>query len=584
MTKSPLRIILCALWLLMGFMPMAAQEPDSIKNVQDSLLEELMSQVQELKLQRIMLQEELERSGQSARMDSMANAQRKHRIDSLRLVTKGAPLIIGEDTLLTLYARKGGILPEVRVKDAKEVILSLGKRLTFSVDSLYTFDGDFSTDIMAGDELVLSITDMDALWLGKSRNALAEEYAKVIQVKLNELQDEYGLRQKLYGLMWAVLIIFLQYLAIKYTNKLFAHWKFRMTRKVLGMLKPVTLKEYVFLDTHRLGIIIITTYNVLRYFCIMLQLFITVPLLFSIFPETKTFTFTILGYIWNPFKDIIASFVNYLPNIFKIAVIYICFRYLVSGVKYFANEIEQGRLKLNGFYPDWARPTYYILRTLLYSLMFVMIWPLLPNSDSEVFQGVSVFIGIIVSLGSTGIIGNLMAGMVMTYMRPFRIGDYIKVGDTVGEVVEKTVLVTRIRTRKNELITIQNSNLLGSQTSNYSLAAQNYGLIVHTKVTIGYDVSWQLVRDIMERAAMNTKGIKKNPKPFMMTTSLDDFYVEYEINAYTSDAVGLSRIYSELHQNLLQEFFDAGVEIMSPHIFARRDGIDVQMPPDYIKS
>ena len=309
----------------------------------------------------------------------------------------------------------------------------------------------------------------------------------------------------------------------------------------------------------------------------------TVPLLFSIFPETETFTYTILGYIWNPIKDIARSFVAYLPNLFKIGVIYLCFRYLIRGIRYIALEIESERLKINGFYADWASPTYYILRTLLYSLMFVMIWPLLPNSNSEIFQGVSVFIGLIVSLGSTSIIGNVMAGMVMTYMRPFRIGDFIKVGDTEGEVIEKTMLVTRIRTRKNEVITIQNSSLMGSQTSNYTVAAHNYGIIVHTKVTIGYDVPWQTVKDIMEGAAIETQGITHHPKPFMRTTSLDDFYVEYEINAYTKDAKNLSRIYSDLHQNLLRRFFEANVEIMSPHIYARRDGIDTQMPEEFKK-
>ena len=169
----------------------------------------------------------------------------------------------------------------------------------------------------------------------------------------------------------------------------------------------------------------------------------------------------------------------------------------------------------------------------------------------------------------------------MTYMRPFHIGDYIKVDDTVGEVVEKTVLVTRIRTRKNEIITIQNSSLMGSQTSNFTVAARNYGIIVHTKVTIGYDEPWQKIKDIMETAALSTPGILQNPRPFMMITSLDDFYVEYEINAYTDDAVRLPAIYSELHSNLLRRFFEEGVEIMSPHIYARRDGIDLQMPENY---
>ena len=560
----------------------AQTEADSTAVDSDSLVKELNTQLQELKLQRIMLQEELERTGRSARLDSLQRVRRQQRIDSLRLVTPGAPLVIEGDTLFSLYARKGGMLPETRVKEAREKIESLGRRLTLHPDSIIIYDGDVSVDIMAGEEVILSLTEMDGLWQAKPRAVLAKEYASIIQKKVDELREEYGLHQKVRVFLLALLVIVVQWVLIRLTNRLFRKWKFRLTRRAIGLLHPIRLKDYEFLNVHRQGIIFLWLYNATRYAVIIVQLFISVPLLFVIFPETKTFALTLIGYVLNPFKEIIMAFLGYLPNVFQIAVIYICFRYLVKLVKYFANEIESGQLRLSGFYPDWAQPTYYILRVLLYSLMFVMIWPLLPNSDSQVFQGVSVFIGVVVSLGSTSIIGNLMAGLVMTYMRPFRIGDYIKVGDTVGEVIEKTVLVTRIRTRKNEVVTIQNSSLMGSQTSNYTVAAQDYKLIVYTKVTIGYDVPWQLVKKIMESAALETPGVLPDPKPFMMTTALDDFYVEYEINAYTDDAVGLSRTYSELHQNLLRRFFEEGVEIMSPHIYARRDGIDVQMPSDYI--
>lgn len=352
-------------------------------------------------------------------------------------------------------------------------------------------------------------------------------------------------------------------------------------RLIVRRLKPIVLKDYEFLNVHKQGIIFMSLYKGLRYYLILLQLCVSIPLLFSIFPETEKITYTVLGYIWNPFKNILLSVANYIPSLCQIFVIWLCFHYLLRLIRYFADEIEQEHLKINGFYPDWAKPSYYILRVLLYSLMIVMIWPLLPNSDSQVFQGVSVFIGIVVSLGSTSIVGNLMAGLVMTYMRPFHIGDYIKVGDTVGEVIEKTVFVTRIRTRKNEVVTIQNSNLMASQTSNYSVAARSYGIIVHTKVTIGYDVPWQKVKDIMESAALATPGIKHKPHPFLMITALDDFYVEYEINAYTDEAVKLPAVYSALHGNLLNRFFEEGVEIMSPHIYARRDGIDLQMPESF---
>lgn len=569
------------------FIPLAAQEQsnnpsDSMTVGSDSTVQALMAQVQELQLQRILLQEQLELSGQSARMDSIAKVQRQHRIDSLRKITPGSPLIVEGDTLLVLYARSGGMLPEARVKAAAEIIESLGRELVWKTDTLYVFESEYTSDIMAGNVVVMSVTETDALWQGKSREQLAQEHMKVIKQKIVDLHETYGLQKKLWGFSLAVLLIIVQVLLVKLTIWLFARWRLRVMQKGMDWLKPKGLKDYELLNAHRQGIVFMFIYRTLRILCILLQLFISVPVLFSIFPETKTFTYTLIGYVWEPVKDILGSLVGYLPNLFKIIVICLCFRYLVKLLKYFSTEIASGRLKIDGFYPDWAAPTFYIFRVLCYALMLVMIWPLLPSSNSAVFQGVSVFMGVIVSLGSTSIIGNVMAGLVMTYMRPFRIGDYIKVGEIVGEVIEKNILVTRIRTRKNEIVTIQNSNMLSAQTSNYTEAAKEFGIIVHTKVTIGYDVPWQLIKEIMEGAALDTNGIKKEPKPFMMTTALDDFYVEYEINGYTDDSVGLPRIYSELHQNLLRRFFEAGVEIMSPHIYARRDGIDTQMPENYL--
>ena len=577
-------IMLFGVWMgaVLSLMAQEKETADTSRVNPDSIVQVLMAQVQELQLQRILLQEELDRSGLNARMDSIAKVQRQHRIDSLRKITPGSPLIVDDDTLLVLYARKGGMLPETRVQTAKKKIEELGHKLVLKVDSIYVYDGDGSSDIMAGNDVIISITETDGLWQSKSRDQLAEEYASAIQQKIHQLHKTFGLKRKLWSFFLALLLIGAQVWIIKLTSKLFKKWRFRVMRRLARVLKPIRWKDYEFLNVHRQEVACMFLYRLLKWIVIGLQLFITVPMLFALFPETRTFTVTILGYIWNPIKDIFGSILGFLPNVFKIVIIYLCFRYLVRGLKYFASEIETGRLKLGGFYPDWAKPTFYILRVLCYALMLVMIWPLLPNSNSAVFQGVSVFMGLVVSLGSTSIIGNIVAGMVMTYMRPFHIGDYIKVGEVVGEVIEKNVLVTRIRTRKNEIVTIQNSNLLSAQTSNYTEAAKTYGLIVHTKVTIGYDVPWQEIKRIMESAALDTHGIKKNPKPFMMTTALDDFYVEYEINAYTDNSATLPRVYSELHQNLLKRFFEAGVEIMSPHIFARRDGIDTQMPADYL--
>ena len=517
-------------------------------------------------------------SAQNAMLDSVRMAEMKARIDSLRSVTPGVPLVIDEDTLFVLYSRYGGILPEIRVERARQEIMTQGRRLTFFTDSIYVYESDFTSDVMAGNHLILSITDIDALWQEKPRQELANHYASLIEEKIREIHEDYGLRQKLLGLLMVVIIIVLQWLFIKLTNWLYRRWKFRLTRLVMRRALPLVIKDYEVLNKHRQGALFLMLYRLLRIGLIVVQLLITIPVLFSLFPETKSLTITVLGYIWDPTTDIFWGVIGYLPKFFKILVIIICFRYLVKGLHYLSNEISSGRLRINGFYPDWAVPTYHILRVLCYSFMFVMIWPLLPNSNSEVFQGVSVFLGVIVSLGSTSIIGNLMAGLVMTYMRPFHQGDFIRFGEVEGFVLEKTALVTRIRTRKNEIITIPNSNLMSAQTSNFTFAAHNYGIIVHTKVTIGYDMKHEVIENLLLDAARATKHIEKKPLPFVRVTKLDDFYVEYEINAYTKHSEWLSDIYSQLHQNILDHFHSAGVEIMSPHIFGLRNDLELQIP------
>ena len=185
---------------------------DSVTSESDSLIQVLRNQVQELQLQRIMMQEQLSETGRS---DSLRAAERKARVDSLRTITPGSPLVIDGDTLLVLYARKGGVYPEKRVEQAYEAILSQGRRLTMFADSVYVYESDFFSDIMAGNEVILSVTDIDALWQNTTRQELAAQYAEVIKAKILEIHEEYGLRQKLRGLLWVAVIIVVQWLLIK---------------------------------------------------------------------------------------------------------------------------------------------------------------------------------------------------------------------------------------------------------------------------------------------------------------------------------------------------------------------------------
>ncbi len=247
-------------------------------------------------------------------------------------------------------------------------------------------------------------------------------------------------------------------------------------------------------------------------------------------------------------------------------------------------RLKKGDIQVNGFHADWAQPTFSILKMLLYAFMLVLIFPYLPGSGSTAFQGVSVFIGVLFSLGSSSAIANMVAGMVITYMRPFKIGDRVKIGEITGDIMEKTMLVTRIRTVKNEDVTVPNSTVLLSSTTNYSTntSAPDSGLIVHTTVTIGYDAPWKEVHKALTDAALRTDLILKNPQPFVLQTSLDDFYVSYQLNGYTKEANNQAKIYSQLHQNIQDCFNEAGIEIMSPHYRSLRDGNMTTTPSSHL--
>lgn len=554
-----------------------------VRQIQDSLrIEELMLEIQELKLKEILLINEQENKGkESARADSLKKDQQIRQIDSLRRVTPGIPLIIEGDTLFTIYARRGGTMPADRVEKAKEMILYLGKRLTMNIDSVYLYESEYVTDIMSRDKVIISLIDQDGLWQNITREELAEQYLPVISKKIADLQAEYGLYVKIKGIMFFILIIIVQIGLIYLTNKLFNIIKQRIIKLSRTKFKSVSIKDYEFLDTGKQARILVFVSTVFKYALVLVQLIISIPVLFSIFPETEKFAYLLLSYIWNPARDILMSMIKFVPNIFKIVLICLFFKYIVRGAKYIATEIATEKLQIAGFYSDWAYPTYYILRFLLYSFMIIMIWPLLPSSDSPVFQGVSVFIGLIISLGSTTVIGNLMAGLVITYMRPFRVGDQIKLNETTGNVIEKTPFVTRIRSSKNEVITIPNSFILSSQTINYSASARDYGIIIHSDITVGYEVPWKQVNKLLTDAAKETKGIIDKPEPFVLVKELADFYCCYQINAYTREDLTLPKIYSELHHNIIDKFNEAGIEIMSPHFYAKRDGNDIMMPPEY---
>jgi len=380
----------------------------------------------------------------------------------------------------------------------------------------------------------------------------------------------------------ALLIVVALFFMIKLVN-----WLFRISVKNVETAKwlkfnTLKIKSFHLLNNKWMIKLMVSCLKILRLLVILLLLYIALTLLFSVFPPTRSIADKLLEYILYPLQKMGNGIVDYIPNFITIIIIVLVFRYLLRGLRFFANEIKNKKITIKGFYPDWAHPTYNIVKTLLFIFMFILIFPLLPGSGTDAFKGVSVFVGVILSLGASSIINNMISGFIITYMRPFQLGDRVKIGDIIGNVIEKTPFVTRIRTPKNEEVTVPNSSILSAQTFNYTDSAKNHKLILHTEVTFGYDVPWRKVHQLLLEAAARTSHVLKDPKPFILQTALNDYYVEYQINIYIIEADLMAIIYSELNQNILDVANETGVEIMSPAYTANRDGNHTTIPPDYL--
>lgn len=302
-------------------------------------------------------------------------------------------------------------------------------------------------------------------------------------------------------------------------------------------------------------------------------------LLFSVFPWTREWAYTLFVWSLGPFRAAGLGFVEFLPDLFHILVVVLLAHLFLRLLRRLAVEVEAGNLRLPGFYADWGRPTFNIIRFITYAFALVLIFPKLPGSESAAFRGVSVFLGLLVSLGSSAAFSNIVAGVVMTYMRSFHVGDLIQAGTTRGVVTERTMLVTRVRTFHGELVTLPNAALLAGNTTNFTTMARSGGIAVHTRVSVGYDVPWRKVHGLLLEAARRTPDLLQEPEPFVLQSELRDSGVAYELNAYTRDAVRMPHTYSALHQNVQDVFAEAGVEMTTLHYRAVRDGGASTVPP-----
>jgi small-conductance mechanosensitive channel len=347
--------------------------------------------------------------------------------------------------------------------------------------------------------------------------------------------------------------------------RLLTNWMNRvMTRRLKASVDMLENKSQKVVSSVQLWKTVNLLFRSIKWLLTVLLTLVFIGYVLGLFPWTNSFAVSAYRAFIKPVTDIGMSILNYLPSFIFLIIIILITRSILKLVNLFFSGIGKGAIVLNNFYPEWAMPTFKILRTGIIAFAVILAFPYIPGSKSDAFKGVTVFIGILFSLGSSSFIANIIAGYSMTYRRAFRIGDLIEADNHLGFVEEQKLLVTRLRSPKNEEIIIPNSTLLNSHIVNYSAKANEKGLIIHTIVGIGYETPWRQVVAMLMLAADRTDGVLKDPPPFVLKKSLGDFAVNYEINAYIRDVARLNLYYTRLHQNILDVFNENNVQIMTP--------------------
>lgn len=521
----------------------------------------------------------------STALDSLKTA-RKEQVDSAAVAALGDTTDLVADvlgngfevfvfgrSLFEVWGGLGDVSPEERAMRLSQRLSDLARSRELDPVDLRTVQGSELTTLQLGEVIVMTVTDQDAQALGTTRPQAATRY----RAQIIEGVTHYREQATLQGVAQAVGLTAFLFLALLLSLRALtwvSRWvsgrshglRDRLARPVqIGTLEVIGKDQVARLGRAAGAAVRLAASAVLVY------IFLTTA--FSLFAWTQSWSHNLLAAALTPLRQIGAALVDSVDNVVALVVIGFVIRWAVQFSNYLFAQVARGQVEVRGFHADLADPTRKIAKAVLIVVGLMLAYPYTPIATNRGFQGLTVFFGILLSLGSSTAISNMVAGLVLTYTRAFRIGDRVKVGDAFGDVVEKTFLVTRIRTPKNEDISVPNANVLSNHIINYSVMARDgSGVIVHSTITIGYDVPWPQVHRLLLRAARDTAGVEEEPEPFVLQTALGDFSVSYEINAYTREVTRMARLYSELHRNIQDQFAEAGVEILSPTYHARRQG------------
>jgi small-conductance mechanosensitive channel len=431
-------------------------------------------------------------------------------------------------------------------------------------DSVKIIEEEEKSMIYVGKEFIMNVYDLDAKIENIDRKSLAVLFHSKIDSAINLFRSERSrpilIRKSIHALGAAILltlILFVTLWLIRILDR-------KLQVKIRSGIDSVEIKSFRLIKSGHLFKIISVFFRTIKVLTIIIIIAVFIEYILGLFPWTNSFAVSALELFLQPLKTIGTGILNFIPSLAFLIVIFVITRYLLKLIRLLFTGIDQGAIDLKNFHPSWAMPTFKILRIFVVAFAVVVAYPYIPGSQSSAFKGVTVFLGVLFSLGSSSFIGNIIAGYSMTYRMAFKKGDLIQVDDQIGFVEEQKVLVTRLLSYKNEEIVIPNSILQNSKIINYSAREKSQRLIIHTKVGIGYETPWRQVDAMLKLAADRTEGLLKDPPPFVLKESLGDFAVNYEINVYCADVVNILKHYNNLHQNILDVFNENNVQIMTP--------------------
>jgi small-conductance mechanosensitive channel len=482
---------------------------------------------------------------------------------SLELALETAPVEIDGQVLFKVRGLSSFPAGK-RAEAITERIKNAAADASFASADLRTDTVGNGTVIMAGKNPLIIVSDADAQLEQTTRDNLAALHLLRIKQAIDEFRAarraDTLLKAGLYC-AGATVLLALVIAVLLLLNR----WLDKAVSKLLkSRVKAVDIQSFEILRSDTIWKALHGLVLAIGVVTVVASVYVYLQYVLALFPWTRSLSNGLLNVATDTAENLGKSAAAVIPDILILVLIFYLARFALRRVRHFFDAVEHKRVTFAQFEPEWGMPTYKLVRVLILAFAFIVAYPYIPGSETAAFKGISIFIGLVISLGSSTAISNFIAGYLMTYRRVFKVGDRVKVGDVIGEVVSVRLQVTHIRTNKNEEITIPNSQILNSDVTNYSSLASTQGLILHTTVGIGYETPWRQVEAMLCAAAERTAVVLTDPKPFILLTKLGDFAVTYELNVYVRDTQRIAKTYADLHRHILDVFNEYGVQIMTP--------------------